>query len=76
MEYNWDFHMIFAGYERWWLKELKVIPQASRRADESFRASLACHPIMIAAAELRWSERFCTKSNTITPKLTVDLIVG
>ena len=20
MGYNWDFHMIFAGYEAWWLK--------------------------------------------------------
>ena len=24
MEYNWDFHMIFAGYEAWWLKGLLI----------------------------------------------------
>lgn len=24
MGYNWDFHMIFAGYEWWWLKGLGI----------------------------------------------------
>ena len=24
MGYNWDFHMIFAGYEAWWLKGLLI----------------------------------------------------
>ena len=24
MGYNWDFHMIFAGYEGWWLKGLLI----------------------------------------------------
>ena len=24
MEYNWDFRMIFVGYEAWWLKGLLI----------------------------------------------------
>ena len=24
MGYDWDFHMIFAGYEWWWLKGLAI----------------------------------------------------